>query len=429
MAPSSSNTAEALLSSARDRAARDGLRAAVPAYLEAADALVDAGKKDDAAGVLAELLASKEKKKALFFTREVANPLGAQRIDVARRYAEIVHGELPSEASLDAIGQLALQFPDDVGILRSNAEALRLAGYLLDSLDEYKRCVSLAPNDVDLVVRLCDLYAQLGRADEAAGRAASAVESFASHGDDAAVALLAVRMLQYAPEGFEQPFDAFASLAAEALARNKASFDETVAAFERSPIADPARRRPIVSRISACYAKLLARDRDNQTLWKELSDVDAAASVEVRGLLEPRSTAPVPAPAPALPPADGAATVAQTPVEAPPPRKPAAASGLSAFAKRKAMELFANSEYEAASAQLERVVKMSPDVESLEMLLECYLALDQHDKAARVGVALADAELAVGNRPGAIATLTTLSQKIADPVIEQRRVELMQNKQ
>jgi tetratricopeptide (TPR) repeat protein len=426
MAPSSSNTAEGLLSSARDRAARDGLRAAVPAYLEAADALVDAGKKDDAAGLLAELLASKEKKKALFFTREVANPLGAQRIDVARRYAEIVLGDTPSEASLDSIGQLALQFPDDVGILRSNAEALRLAGYLLDSLDEYKRCVSLAPNDVDLVVRLCDLYAQLGRADEAAGRAASGVDSFASHGDDAAVALLAVRMLQYVPEGFEQPFDAFASLSAEALARNKASFDETVAAFERSSIADPARRRPIVSRISACYAKLLARDRDNQALWKELSDVDPAASVEVRGLLEPRA----PAPAPAPPLADGAATVAQPLVEAPPapPRKPAAAGGLSAFAKRKAMELFANSQYEAASAQLERVVKMSPDVESLEMLLECYLALEQHDKAARIGVALADAELADGNRPGAIATLTTLSQKIADPAIEQRRVELMQNK-
>ena len=92
------------------------------------------------------------------------------------------------------------------------------------------------------------------------------------------------------------------------------------------------------------------------------------------------------------------------------------------------MELFANSEYEAASVQLQRVVKMSPDVEALEMLLECYLVLDRHDEAAQIGVQLADAELAAGNRPGAIATLTTLSKKIANPTVEQRRVELMQNK-
>ena len=104
-----------------------------------------------------------------------------------------------------------------------------------------------------------------------------------------------------------------------------------------------------------------------------------------------------------------------------------AAGGLSAFAKRKALELFANSEYEAACTQLERVVKMSPDVEALEMLLECYLALERLDDAAHVGVQLADAELAAGNRPGAIATLTTLSKKVADPTVEQRRVELMQN--
>jgi hypothetical protein len=110
-----------------------------------------------------------------------------------------------------------------------------------------------------------------------------------------------------------------------------------------------------------------------------------------------------------------------------PPRRAAAAAGLSAFAKRKAMELFANSEYQAASTQLERVVKMSPDVEALEMLLECYLALDRHDEAARIGVRLADAELAAGNRPGAIATLTTLSKKIANPAVEQRRIDLMKS--
>jgi hypothetical protein len=92
------------------------------------------------------------------------------------------------------------------------------------------------------------------------------------------------------------------------------------------------------------------------------------------------------------------------------------------------LELFANSEYEAASRELERVVRLSPDVEALEMLLECYLVLERHGEAARVGVQLADAELAAGNRPGAIARLTTLSKKLVDPTVEQRRVELMQNR-
>ena len=136
--------------------------------------------------------------------------------------------------------------------------------------------------------------------------------------------------------------------------------------------------------------------------------------------------------APPEPVVEPTPVAAETPVaeptavaEATPARRSPTAGGLSAFAKRKAMELFAASEYAAAAAQLERVVKMTPDVESLEMLLECHLALERHAEAARVGVQLADAELAAGNRPGAIATLTTLSKKIADPTVEQRRVDLL----
>jgi hypothetical protein len=136
----------------------------------------------------------------------------------------------------------------------------------------------------------------------------------------------------------------------------------------------------------------------------------------------------VPSPEPAAAPVNNSP---DAPSAAPPPaaapKIPAAAGGLSAFAKRKALELFANSEYEAAVGQLVRVVKMSPDVEALEMLLECYLVLEKHDDAVRIGVQLADAEIAAGDRSGAIATLTTLSKKIANPTLEQRRVDLLQN--
>jgi hypothetical protein len=106
-----------------------------------------------------------------------------------------------------------------------------------------------------------------------------------------------------------------------------------------------------------------------------------------------------------------------------PPRP--SVSALASFTKRKALDLFASGEFEAASRQLARVISMSPDRDALEMLMECYLALDRHDEAARIGVRIADEDVAAGNRPAAIATLTSLSKKIADPTVEQRRVELM----
>jgi tetratricopeptide (TPR) repeat protein len=462
MAPSNNN-ADSLLASAHDSAAHDGLRTAAPRYLEAVDALVDDGRRQEAADVLVELLRAKEKKRALFFVRQNDNPLGKERLGVARRYATLARGEAPTETSLDVLAQIALEFPDDVEIRLSNADALRQAGYLLDALDEFKYCANQRPHDVDLVVRLCDLYAQLGRNEEAVALVHSAISEFGKKGDDAAVAQLALRMLDYAPDAYERSFEAFASLAGDSLARNKAPFDEALSAFSHAHVADPVRRGAILARISACFAKLLGRDRNNRALWQQLTGVDEGVANDVRQLLDGATArpaqaspepvvdgraagtsaqpvvqtaqpnaaiqAPSPAPAAAVTPAPQTAVAsaeAQTAATPPAARPAAAAGGLSAFAKRKALELFANSQYEAASVQLERLVKMSPDVEGLEMLLECYLAMDRHDQAARVGVQLADAELAAGNKPAAIAALTSLSKKIADPAIEQRRVELMQ---
>ena len=468
MARSSNKVADGLLASAKDSAVHDGLRLAVPRYLDAVDALIEEDRPEEAASILAELLAAKEKKRGFFLGKREENALGDQRLAVAQRYAQLTRDAAPTEASLDVLNQLALDFPDDVDVRLTNAEALRQSGYLLDALDEFKYCASMLPEDTQLVVRIAELYSQLGQPDEAVARAKRAIALHARSGNDAGVATVAVRMLDYAPSAFEDSLDAFGSLSADGLAKNLSQLNSVTNAFARSDIKEPERRSAVVARVAACYEKLLQRDRSNQALWKSLAMVDSAAADEVRRRLDGKAGAaapasqqapksvtalqPAPEPTPAKPVAAAPSTppaaapverssaraegpsapqspvAGESPTAAPPVRRAVAAGGLSAFAKRKALELFANSEYEASSVQLERVVKMSPDVEALEMLLECYLVLGRHAEAARVGLQLANAELAAGNRPGAIATLTTLGKKIADPVVEQRRVELMQNK-
>jgi len=462
MAPPKSNAADGLLASAQDSAAHEGLRPAVGRYLEAVDALVAEDRRDEAVTVLADMLAAKEKKRCFFLGRREQSALGDQREAVANKYAQVARDAAPSEATLDVLGQIAIEFPNDFDIRIANAEALFHAGYLLDALDEFKSCKALHRSDVDLDVKLGELYCQLGRPDDAIGHARRAYSEYAKAGDDDAVAQLAVRLLDYAPSAFDTSFDAFGSLPGDLIAKHADELDRVVALFVAAGVADPSARSVIATKLGSVCEKLIVRDRSAEKYWQLLTSVDADAARRLRDRLDgkPAVAAAVTAPTPdvesgpshlpmkveapqqalepggsparaaAAAPSPAAAAAAPAPaVVAPAPPaapKPAAAGGLSAFAKRKALELFANSEYEAAAGQLVRVVKMSPDVEALEMLLECYLVLERNDEAARIGVQLADAEVAAGNRPGAIATLTTLSKKIADPTLEQRRVELMQ---
>ena len=399
-ARSSNNVADDLLTSAQESAARDGLRLAVPAYLEAVDALAAQGRTDEARAVLAQLLAAKEKRRGFLFVKREQSALGDQRQAVAGKYAQLSLGTAPTEESLDILNQLALEFSDDVDVRLANAQALSGAGYLLDALDEYGFCSSQRPDDVAIKVAIASLYCKLGRVLDAAG--------------------------------------VYATLPADALKANRSGFDAVIATAAEARLDDAAQRADLVSRLRAASDTLIALDPADRSAAER---IDAIAGPPAPAAPEQAPAAPEPEPDPVA--AQTVAPAVQSPVTPQPaqaqavmpeagstaaesaPVRRAATGGLSAFAKRKAMELFANSEYEAAVVQLERVVKIAPDVESLEMLLECYLALERHSEAAQTGVQLAEAELAAGNRPGAIATLTTLSKKIADPTVEQRRVELM----
>lgn len=404
MARLNNKPADELLTSAREAAAQDGLRLSVPQFFEAVDALISEGRSQDAQEILVELLLAKEKVRGFFLGKREQSALGKERPTVANRYARVVFGSTPTEQSLDMLNQLALEFTDDFDIRIANAEALRQAGYLLDSLDEFQTCKSMRGDASGVDLKLADVYAQLGRFDESA--------------------------------------DALSSVDADDLARRRTVFDGIVAAFTASDSTDNAARKATADKLADSFEKLLRRDSSDAALWKALGEMEPSAADAVRARL---NGAPAPSPHDAAPlapvqPASASAPKEAERVSARPttdgvaaaasvqeaPKRPSV-SGLASFTKRKALDLFAGGEFEAASRQLERVISMSPDRDALEMLLECYLALERHDEAARVGVRIADEDVAAGNRPAALATLTSLSKKIADPTVEQRRVELMQS--
>ena len=407
MARSSNKNADSLLEAARESAVQQGLRLSVPEFFEAVDALVSEDRVPEAQDVLAEMLAAKEKVRGFFLGKREQSALGKERAAVANKYARVAFGTVPTEQSLDLLNQSALEYSDDYDIRIANAEALRQAGYLLDSLDEFQTCKAMRGDAAGVDLKLADVYAQLGRFDESA--------------------------------------EALLSVGADDLARRRAVFDGIVAAFTASDSTDNGTRKATAAKLAGSFEKLLARDPSDEALWKALSEMDPSAADEVRAQLNgvpTRSPQPiVDAASPRVVPPEreeknvtpesavaepAGSTNGAAMVEPAQPKRPSV-SGLASFTKRKALDLFASGEFEAASRQLERVISMSPDRDALEMLLECYLALDRHDEAARVGVQIADADVAAGNRPAAIATLTSLSKKIADPTVEQRRVELMQS--
>ena len=75
------------LAKAQEVAALKGLRAAVPLYVEATDAMANERRWDAAVLILAEVLNTREKKRGLFGSKEV-NPLGAERAVLGKHVCE-----------------------------------------------------------------------------------------------------------------------------------------------------------------------------------------------------------------------------------------------------------------------------------------------------------------------------------------------------
>jgi len=266
--------------SARDTAAQHGLRAAVPHYLEAAQALVDARRAEEAVDLLGELLTAQERKKGLFAKVE-KNPLGPARAQAALKFAEISRQSVPTEDVLELLQEIALEFPDEPAIRRSNADALYSAGYIADASEEYRYCLHLNPEDGQILTRLTEAYAEMGRNDHAIEYLRRGMRVHAEAGDYGQAMHLAIRWLGMTPGAADDVLRLLRDWPADALRRQVGGINQLAMLAKKDDALPAAWHKQVASE----FAQLGASGRPDQ----------AAAIADARPAEKTSAAAPPPA--------------------------------------------------------------------------------------------------------------------------------------
>jgi len=478
-------SADRFLTAAHDLAARDGLRAAVLAYMEAVDALVAEKRIAQAQSVMIDLLKAQEKKKGLF-GRTDKNPLGSERVTVGLKFAAIAQAGAPTEDALDQLGYLAQDFPDELTIRRANADALRQSGYAADAIDEYRYCAGTTPDDAEVNQYIADLYVGIGRPDDAAGYLVRALRLYGKRGEFSKLAEHAESLIELSPASLGDLIDLLSPAPGASLVGHVTLLDELAHRVLHAGILDPAQRAKAREQLQTLYERLVLADRGSEgaarglaMLKSEAAPVDRRRQDSVRAQapqaaaqvtappapkaappappkaapVEPRRQEPAPAPEPApvleptpvksppvaeKTPEPVVEAAAAAPVEieavktlteptpAPAPRRsPAAPNALAAYTRRKAKELFDAGDLAGAVMSYERLLRSGSDVESLEGALDCYIALGRTQDAARVAVELIDVKADAGDLDGALATIDRVSAVSEDADFSQRRRDLL----
>jgi tetratricopeptide (TPR) repeat protein len=472
-------SADRLLTTAQELSARDGIRAAVLAYMEAVDALVAEKRIAQAQTVMIDLLKAQEKKKGLF-GRTDKNPLGSERVTVGLKFAEIAPKGAPTEDALDQLGYLAQDFPDELTIRRANADALRLSGYAADAIDEYRYCAGAVPDDAEVNQHISDLYVGIGRPDDAAAYLVRALRLYGKHGEFTQLAVHAESLIELRPASLGDLIDLLSPAPGEALVGHLNLLDELAHRVTHAGILDVAQKAKAREQLQALYERLVLADRGNEgaVLGLETLKADAApverrrsenaaatetepteqrvpepAPVVASAPVQQSRPTPAPAaatPAPASTPVRAAAVPAPAPIVAPAPvavasipdvaaklpepekiveapaRKSASApNALVAYTRRKAKELFDAGDLAGASMCYERLLRGGSDIESLEGALDCYIGLTRTQDAARVAVELVNAKADDGDLEGALTTIDRISAISEDANFAHRRMELL----
>ncbi len=445
-------SAERLLTAAQELAARDGLRAAVLAYMEAVDALVAEKRVAQAQSVMIDLLKAQEKKKGLF-GRTDKNPLGSERVTVGLKFAAIAQAGAPTEDALDQLGYLAQDFPDELTIRRANADALRQSGYAADAIDEYRYCAGTTPDDADVNQYIADLYVGIGRPDDAAGYLVRALRLYGKRGEFSKLAEHAESLIELSPASLGDLIDLLSPAPGASLVGHLNLLDELAHRVLHAGILDPAQRAKAREQLQALYERLVLADRGNEGAARGLEMLKSdEAAVDRRRPDAGRATAPQAQAAPPMAqptpvvtppiaekvpePVVAAAIQAPAPIEvvkkpaepvpAPPPRRlPAASNALAAFTRRKAKELFDAGDLAGAVMSYERLLRSGSDVDSLEGALDCYIALGRTQDASRIAVELIDVKAEDGDLDGALATIDRVSALSDDADFSGRRRDLL----
>ncbi|MBV8282298.1 MAG: hypothetical protein JO347_09585 [Candidatus Eremiobacteraeota bacterium] len=303
-----------------ETAAKEGLRASVPLYIAAAEAFAQEDRPAQGLELLGELLHAKEKRRGLF-GRVEKNPLGPERLRVATKYAELAHMTSPTEDSLETLNDLAGEFADVAVIRRANADGLRNAGYAADAIEEYRTCWKLEPEEGDIPVRLSELFAALGRSDEAADHLRQGIELHAKAGQFEQVADRAMRFIDLNPAELDAVFDSMELIPGEVLKKHVPALDHLGVLVRRDPTREADWRTRMEQRLVELYTRVLVADARNGAARRGINVLGPQylTEVESRLRLAPKPAAAATAPAAATTPATTA-----TPEAATPPATPAA---------------------------------------------------------------------------------------------------------
>lgn len=299
---------------ARDAAAHHGLRAAVPHYLEAAHALVDARKPEEAVDLLGELLTAQERKRGLF-ARAEKNPLGSARAQVVAKFAELSRLTAPTEDVLELMGELAHEYPDDPLVRRSNADALYQAGYIADASEEYRYVLHLNPDDGQVLTRLSEAYVEMGRNDHAIEYLRRGMRVHAEADDYGQAMHLAIRWLTINPGAAEDVLRLLREWPADAARGQIGGINQLAQLAKKEDSRDAAWHKMVAGE----FAQLGATGKIDVAYPAPAPSPRPAAPVELR-------PAAAPAPAPAKPASVEKPSPVPPPAPAPAAAKPDAAT-------------------------------------------------------------------------------------------------------
>ena len=477
-------TASSKLAKAQEVAALKGLRAAVPFYVEATDALAAEGRHDAAVGVLAEVLNAREKKRSLFGSKEV-NPLGPDRPVLARQFARMTRGGSSiNDDLLELLSQVAVENPDDPDVRLANAEGLYRAGYMADAIDEYRFCQKLIPDDGALVARLGELYGVMNRNAEAIDNLRQGIGELmqAHHFSD--VAFFCNKLIDLSPQAASDVQRWVGSLPDQALQEQRSELNALIEAVRDKGL-DDGHWSSIEQRLAALpelehapqgpssaeeAAPRASHDADahasetpapssqayetqdepepvwgsktgnveiGRNAWADVANVEPASEDEMRMLLGPAShqtpespaadahdvAAPQTAAA-AAPPVNGVSSV-PVPARAPQTAGTSLPPGLAAFTRRKADAAFNAGDFAGAAQSYERLIKGGFEADVAAPLLECYLGTERFDDACTLVLQLADQYAEAGELDRAVASLALVLEHTNNADVERRHAELL----